>query len=57
MYSLLNSDNTHKIIPNIIECVIENNSLTRWANAVSDVKIRQEYIEIGEKNAKYFIEN
>lgn len=57
MYSLLNGDNTHKIIPNIIECVIENNSLTRWANAVSDVKIRQEYIEIGEKNAKYFIEN
>ena len=44
-------------LSNIVNCYIENNSLSRWGDAVVDMSIRQEYISIGEKSAKHFLEH
>lgn len=56
MYVLLNKNIEYPVIKNIINCKIENNSLSRWSLAVSDVSVREEYINIGFESAKKFLE-
>jgi len=57
MYTLMNKNKSHTNLNNIVNCHIENNSFTRWGDAVVDMTIRQEYINIGEESAKYFLNN
>jgi len=56
MYVLINKNIEYPVIKNIINCKIENNSLSRWSLAVSDVSVREEYINIGFESAKKFLE-
>ena len=57
MYRQINKKSREDNLSNIVDCYIENNSLSRWGDAVVDMSIRQEYISIGEKSAKHFLEH
>lgn len=57
MYRQINKKSREDNLSNIVNCYIENNSLSRWGDAVVDMSIRQEYISIGEKSAKHFLEH
>jgi predicted acylesterase/phospholipase RssA len=57
MYILVNKKESDIELPNLVNCYIEDNSFSKWGNAVVDMSIRQEYITIGEESAKYFLEN
>jgi len=57
MYRQINKKSREDNLSNIVNCYIENNSLSRWGDAVVDMSIRQDYINIGEQSAKYFLEN
>lgn len=57
MYILVNKKNIDIEIPYLVNCYIEDNSFSKWGNAVVDMSIRQEYISIGEKSAKHFLEH
>lgn len=57
MYILINKKELDIELPNLVNCYIEDNSFSKWANAVVDMSTRQEYITIGEESAKYFLEN
>ena len=57
MYELINTIKKHVDIKNIITCYIEDNSFSKWSGAVTEPSIRQEYIDIGIKNAKDFLES
>lgn len=57
MYILINKKNIDIEIPYLVNCYIEDNSFSKWGNAVVDMSIRQEYISIGEKSAKHFLEH
>jgi predicted acylesterase/phospholipase RssA len=54
MYRQINKKSREDNLSNIVNCYIENNSLSRWGDAVVDMSIRQEYISIGENSAKSF---
>ena len=43
-------------IENIIECLIEDNSFIQWINAISDSKLRNDYIIFGRERAKTFLQ-
>ena len=43
-------------IENIIECVIKDNSFIKWINAISDSKLRNDFILLGIEKAKLFLE-
>ncbi len=57
MYRQINKKSEEDNLSNIVNCYIENNSLSRWGDAVVDMSIRLDYINIGEQSAKYFLEN
>jgi NTE family protein len=57
MYILVNKKNIDIEIPNLVNCYIEDNSFSKWGNAVVDMSTRQEYISIGENSAKHFLEH
>jgi predicted acylesterase/phospholipase RssA len=57
MYILVNKKESDIELPNLVNCYIEDNSFSKWGNAVVDMSTRQEYITIGEESAKYFLEN
>jgi len=57
MYILVNQKESDIELPNLVNCYIEDNSFSKWGNAVVDMSTRQEYISIGEDSAKYFLEN
>jgi predicted acylesterase/phospholipase RssA len=57
MYRQINKKSREDNLSNIVNCYIENNSLSRWGDAVVDMSIRQEYISIGENSAKHFLEH
>ena len=57
MYILVNKKESDIELPNLVNCYIEDNSFSKWGNAVVDMSTRQEYITIGEDSAKYFLEN
>lgn len=57
MWKLMNKNITYIDFNNIVNCHIENNSITRWGDAVIDMSIRKEYIDIGEECAKCFLNN
>jgi NTE family protein len=58
MYMLINKYNktNNNIIKNIVNCKIQDNNLNKWSLAVTDVSIREEYINIGLDSAKKFLE-
>lgn len=57
MYILINKKKIDIELPNLVNCYIEDNSFSKWGNAVVDMSIRQEYISIGENSAKYFLKH
>lgn len=57
MYILVNKKNIDIEIPNLVNCYIQDNSFSKWGNAVVDMSTRQEYISIGENSAKHFLEH
>lgn len=57
MYRLINKNKLQSSITNIVNCYIENNSFSRWSDAVVNMSVRQDYINIGEESAKYFLKN
>jgi len=57
MYILMNKKKLDIELPNLVNCYIEDNSFSKWGNAVVDMTTRQEYISIGENSAKYFLEH
>lgn len=59
MYILINKENKinkSNIIKNIVNCKIEDNSLSKWSQSVTDVNMREQYINIGLNSAKKFLE-
>ena len=44
-------------IDNIIHCIIEDNSFIKWISAISDSKLRNDYILYGIDTAKQFLES
>jgi len=44
-------------IDNIIHCIIEDNSFIKWISAISDSKLRNDYIIYGVETAKQFLES
>jgi predicted acylesterase/phospholipase RssA len=44
-------------IDNIIYCIIEDNSFIKWISAISDSKLRNDYIIYGVETAKRFLES
>jgi predicted acylesterase/phospholipase RssA len=44
-------------IDNIIHCIIEDNSFIKWISAISDSKLRNDYIIYGIETAKRFLES
>jgi predicted acylesterase/phospholipase RssA len=44
-------------IDNIIHCIIEDNSFIKWISAISDSKLRNDYIIYGTETAKRFLES
>jgi predicted acylesterase/phospholipase RssA len=44
-------------IDNIIHCIIEDNSFIKWISAISDSKLRNDYIIYGVETAKRFLES
>jgi predicted acylesterase/phospholipase RssA len=44
-------------IDNIIHCIIEDNSFIKWITAISDSKLRNDYIIYGVETAKQFLES
>jgi len=44
-------------IENIIYCIIEDNSFIKWMSAISDSKLRNDYIIYGIEKAKHFLES
>ena len=57
MYILVNQKESDIELPNLVNCYIEDNSFSKWGNAVVDMSTRQEYISIGENSAKHFLEH
>tara|TARA_Y100000591_G_scaffold331535_1_gene365763 strand:+ start:2749 stop:3615 length:867 start_codon:yes stop_codon:yes gene_type:complete len=57
MYKTVLSKRDNPKISNIVYCNIVDNSLKRWGLAVTDTKIREEYINNGIECAKIFIAN
>jgi NTE family protein len=55
MYILINKKKIDIELPNLVNCYIEDNSFSKWGNAVVDISIREEYISIGENSAKSFL--
>jgi len=50
-------NDTYEEIDNIIECMVDDNSFIKWMNAISNSKLRQDYILVGCDTAKQFLES
>jgi len=55
MHTLINKDNQSKEIKHLVNCKIENNTLNRWSQALTDFNVRDSYINIGINSAKEFL--
>ncbi len=42
MYRLINKNKLQSSITNIVNCYIENNSFSRWSDAVVNMSVRQD---------------
>lgn len=57
MYQLISNENQQESIKNIVNCTIDINDFGKWAEALTDINIRQEMLNTGDKYAEQFLEN
>jgi len=57
MRRIVSTENRQTSIINIVECSIDVNNFGRWAEALTDISVRQEILNMGDKFAITFLEN
>lgn len=57
MRRLISTEHQQESIKNVIECTIDINNFSRWGEALTDISVRQDILNIGDKHAEIFLEN